>query len=123
VSVLKIENLDILNKLQNINTNSKKSEIDTEAFEKALKAAQQSKDSVKLKAACQQFEALFVQMMMKNMRSTIQDGGFIEKSYAREMFEGMFDEEIAKEVSKGQGIGVSQMMYEQLSKTLKDNNE
>lgn len=120
---MKIENLDILNKLQNINTNSKKSEIDTEAFEKALKAAQQSKDSVKLKAACQQFEALFVQMMMKNMRSTIQDGGFIEKSYAREMFEGMFDEEIAKEVSKGQGIGISQMMYDQLSQSIKKDEE
>jgi len=120
---LKIENLDILSKLQNINTNLKNPETNLKSFEDVLKAAQQSKDSVKLKAACEQFEAVFIQMMMKNMRNTVQDGGFIEKSYAREMFEGMFDEEIAKEVAKGQGIGISQMMYDQLSQSIKKDEE
>ncbi|MCC5909637.1 MAG: rod-binding protein [Clostridiaceae bacterium] len=73
-------------------------------------------DSKKLKAACQEFEAIFLNMMLKQMRSTIPDGGLTEKSYARDIYESLQDEEMSKEMSKTGGIGLAQQLYKQLSK-------
>lgn len=111
-------------KIPNINSNSmdlnqinlKNTNQKAEDFEKILESAKENNDDEKLKATCREFEAIFVNMLMKNMRRTVMDGGLVEKSHAREMFEGMLDEEIAKEVSKEQGIGLAKTMYEQLSK-------
>ena len=74
-------------------------------------------DPKKLMEACRQFEAVFINMMLKEMRSTVPDGGLTEKSQGREIFESMYDEKLSEEMSKGQGIGLAKQMYRQLSRT------
>lgn len=94
-----------------------KSEAEASDFQKTLEAAKADQDAKKLKSACQQFEAVFLNMILKNMRTTgISEGGFIEKSHAREIFEGMLDEKLSQEMSKGQGVGLAQQLFKQLSK-------
>ncbi|MCT4619039.1 MAG: rod-binding protein [Marinisporobacter sp.] len=93
-----------------------KTKVKDDSFQKSFEKAKESKDDKKLMDACRQFETVFVNMMMKNMRNTIQEDGIIKKSYGREIFEGMLDEKLAEESSKGQGIGLAKNMYEQLSK-------
>ncbi|WZL73632.1 rod-binding protein [Clostridiaceae bacterium 35-E11] len=102
-------------------TQQKKSEVDGDAFENILKQAQETQDKKKLQEACKQFEAVFLSMLMKDMRSTVQDGGLMPKSNAREIFESMLDEKIAQEATKGPGIGLAQQMYKQLSRNIKIN--
>ncbi|QEK13206.1 hypothetical protein FQB35_13515 [Crassaminicella thermophila] len=92
-----------------------KSKVKEDSFKNALEQAKKAKDDKKLLDACRQFESMFVNMMLKNMRNTIKEDGFIKKSYAREIFEGMLDEKLAEEASKGQGIGIAKEMYKQLS--------
>jgi len=99
-----------------IETNKANNTEDT--FKQMLEQAQEKKDTEGLKTACKQFETFFANMLMKNMRSTIIESGLTEKRQARGMFEGMLDEKIAEEASKGEGIGIAQMMYNQLSKTM-----
>jgi len=113
---MKITNLNLQNNLYKAQTQT--TEQKTEEFEKILEEAKNSGDNEKLISTCKQFESIFVNMLMKNMRKTVIDGGLTPKSPAREMFEGMLDEEIAKEVSKEQGIGLAELMYKQLSKNL-----
>lgn len=96
--------------------------VKEESFERILEASMDAKDQKKLLASCQQFEAIFIQMMLKNMRSPANEEGFIQKSFAREIFEGMHDEKIAKEMAKGQGIGLAEQLYKQLSKQMKSKN-
>ncbi|QZY55538.1 rod-binding protein [Crassaminicella profunda] len=96
-----------------------KSKIKSNSFEKVFEQAKTSKDEKKLMDACRQFESVFINMMMKNMRSTIHEDGIIEKSYGREIFEGMLDEKLAEEASKGNGMGLAKQMYDQLSKNMK----
>jgi len=70
-----------------------------------------------LKAACQQFEALFMQMMLKSMReATPQNGPF--DSQQTKFFQGMADQQLALKLSQGQGIGLAQMLAKQLQRTL-----
>ena len=79
-----------------------------------LESAYSEKDDAKLKEACQGFESLFLNMMLKEMRKTIPESE-IGSSYAMNMYQEMLDEEIAENASKGQGIGIADAMYRQLS--------
>ena len=87
-------------------------------FEKILDSAMKEKDDKKLKEACKQFEAYFIKQMFKEMRKTIPENDFLEKSHGRNIFEDMLDEEYANEASEGRGIGLSQALYKQLSKDI-----
>ncbi|MBS3994490.1 MAG: rod-binding protein [Alkaliphilus sp.] len=92
--------------------------VKEESFERMLEASMDEKDKKKLLASCQQFEAIFLQMILKNMRSSVNEDGFIQKSFDREIFEGMHDEKIAQQMAEGQGIGLAQQLYKQLSKQI-----
>ncbi|ADD69235.1 Flagellar protein FlgJ-like protein [Denitrovibrio acetiphilus DSM 12809] len=76
----------------------------------------------KLKKSCEEFEALFMAKVFSSMRETIQDGGLVKKSTGEEIFTEMLDAEVAKESSEGEGLGLSKMLYESMSKNLHANN-
>lgn len=88
-----------------------KETIETNAFKEALEKAATDKDLTKLKEASQEFEAYFVNTLFKEMRKTIQDGGLVEKSEATTTFEEMLDEEMSKTISKNGGMGLADMIY------------
>src|SRR6056297_2951911 len=91
-----------------------KNETNTD-FEKVLNNAMESQDQEKLKKACEDFEAIFVNMLLKSMKNTVDEGGLTKKSHAREMFEGMLNEEMASSIAKGRGIGIAEILYDSLS--------
>ena len=69
----------------------------------------------KLKEACEGFEAMFMNMMYREMRNTVPEGGLFKKSNAMNIFEDMRDTEMMKVAAKGGGIGLADMLYKQLS--------
>lgn len=74
-------------------------------------------DNKKLMDTCREFESIFVQMMLKEMRNTVHEDGIIEKSQGTKIFEEMHMEELAKEMTKGDNsIGIAKMMYEQFKR-------
>ncbi|WP_416198717.1 MAG: Flagellar protein FlgJ [Sporanaerobacter sp.] len=90
---------------------------DESILERKIEGAKETNKDEELVNVCKDFEAIFIHMMMKEMRNTIPEDGFIEKSTATKIFEDMFDEEISKEVAKkGQGIGLAKMLYEQFKR-------
>lgn len=101
-----LEFKEISNKIQN--------ETNTD-FEKILDNAMKSQDQEKLKKACEDFEAIFVNMLLKSMKNTVDEGGLTKKSHAREMFEGMLNEEMASSIAKGRGIGIAEILYNSLN--------
>jgi len=90
---------------------------EVDAFKVALEQAQAEEDPEEIKKVCQQFEAIFVNMLFKQMRNTITDGGLTEKSQARETFEGMLDEEMSSAIAEGGGFGIAEMMTKALSRS------
>jgi len=89
---------------------------DANGFAAILEKAGQEGDDEKLKEACDQFEAIFINMFMQNIRNAQGEGGIIPKGQGEKMFEGMLDEEMSKEMAKSGGFGISKVMYDQLSK-------
>ncbi len=100
-----------------------KENVGTEEFQTILEKARESKDEKKLLDSCRQFEALFLQTIMKTSRPNISNDTFIQKSHGREIFEGMYDEKLSEEMTKGQGIGLAQQLYKQLSKQINVSNK
>lgn len=84
---------------------------------KKLENLDKEKDDQKLMEVCKEFEGIFLNMLLKEMQKTIPDNGLIEKSQGSKIFEEMYTEELSKEASKGDnGIGIAQMMYQQLKR-------
>jgi flagellar protein FlgJ len=69
-----------------------------------------------LSAAATQFEAVFLQMMMKSMRDASPQDGPLD-SEATRMYTSMFDQQIAMTMAK-RGTGLSKVIETQLSRTL-----
>ena len=92
-------------------------------FERALEKALEEKDEKKLKKACSDLEAIFVNMMFKQMRNTVQKSGLLDGGSAEEMYEDMLFDKYAEEVSKGKGTGLGDVLYQQLAKSMKKESE
>lgn len=71
-------------------------------------------DPEKLKGLVQEFEAIFIQQMYKEMRSTIPDDGLIPRTNAEDTFVQMQDMEVARATARQGGIGLAEMMLKQL---------
>lgn len=65
--------------------------------------------------ACQEFESLFINEMFKSMRQSIPKGGLLDDSLGEDLFQGMLDEEIAKEAAQKDSFGLADMLYRELS--------
>ncbi len=65
------------------------------------------------RAAAQQFEALFLNMMLKSMRDASPQSGLFDDSNT-ELYTGMLDAQLAQKLSQGRGIGLADMMLRQM---------
>ena len=69
-----------------------------------------------LKEAARQFESLFTQMLLKSMREANKSFGedSLFGSDQGAMYQDMFDDQIAMQMSKGKGLGLADMLVRQL---------
>jgi len=86
----------------------------------ALRSDAKAQDPSALKAAAKQFESLFTQMLLKSMReatkSTTGDSMF-GGSDQTEFYQGMFDDQMAMHLSQGSGLGLADMLVQQLTQS------
>ena len=70
-----------------------------------------------LKEAARQFESLFTQMLLKSMREANKSFGedSLFGSDQGDMYQDMFDDQIAMQMSKGKGLGLADMLIKQLA--------
>ncbi|VAW54279.1 Flagellar protein FlgJ [peptidoglycan hydrolase], partial [hydrothermal vent metagenome] len=66
-----------------------------------------------IKEVAKQFEALFVQMMLKSMRDTIPENELFG-SEAEKTYQDMYDKQLTKQISNGRGIGLAETIERQL---------
>ncbi len=80
-----------------------------------LRAAADRNDPEALRAVAGQFEALFLQTMLKSMRDASLAEPLFGDSDSLEMYEDMMDKQLAVEMASGKGIGLADMIVRQLS--------
>lgn len=66
-----------------------------------------------LREVAGQFEALFIQMMLKSMRDAGLGEGLMDSEHTK-TYQSMYDHQLALDMSKKQGLGLAEMMVKQL---------
>lgn len=108
--------------VMNTSTSAQTKDIDKGEFAASLaiaaEKAQAQKDDTKLKKTCQDMEAMFLNMMMADMRKTVQKSKLVDDS-KEEIMTSMLDGEMTKNMAKAGGMGLADMLYRQLRITEK----
>ena len=66
-----------------------------------------------LKDAAQGFESIFLSMLLKEMRQTLEPGSLFGKD-SSDVYGGLFDQFMAQHLAQGKGIGLAQSFLKQL---------
>lgn len=84
----------------------------------ALKNDAKAQDPSALKEAAKQFESLFTQMLLKSMRDANRSFGedSLFGSSQGDFYQDMFDDQISLQLSKGKGLGLADMLVQQLTR-------
>jgi Rod binding domain-containing protein len=70
----------------------------------------------KLFEQCQEFESIFVKMMTKEMRNSVdKKDSLISGGWAEDIYQDMLDDEYSKTMAKTAGFGIADQLYRQLA--------
>ncbi|MBS1256833.1 MAG: Peptidoglycan hydrolase FlgJ [Deltaproteobacteria bacterium] len=75
-------------------------------------------DDARLREAANEFEAIFIQQMLKTMRKTSLESDLIPKSEGEKIFRSMLDEQYARLSAKSGSLGLGEMIFQQLKTNL-----
>jgi peptidoglycan hydrolase FlgJ len=81
----------------------------------SLKNGARQNDPATLRAVARQFESLFARMMIKSMRDAVGTDP-IFGSDQEKMYQSMFDDQLALEMTRGRGLGLADMLVRQLQR-------
>src|ERR1700759_1464281 len=81
----------------------------------ALKRAAAKNDPAAVRKVAQRFESMFTRMMLKSMRDAVGTDP-IFGSDQEKMAQGMYDDQLALQMSKGRGLGLADMRVNQLQR-------
>jgi peptidoglycan hydrolase FlgJ len=79
-----------------------------------LRQGAQQNDPAVLREVASQFEALFIQTLLKNMRAGELADPLFGESDQHKMYQEMMDQQLALKMSSGRGIGLADMLVAQL---------
>lgn len=78
-----------------------------------LRGAARNHDPQAMRAAARQFEALFTQQLLKSAREA-KVGDDLMGGQQTEFYQSMFDQQIAQQLSAGNGLGIADLLVRQL---------
>lgn len=84
------------------------------AFKKAFDRPAPASPEKKLRDVSDMYEKHFLREMVKAMRSTVSDSGFIKANQAEKIFREQLDDEYVEKWGQQGGIGFSDLIYQQL---------
>ena len=76
-------------------------------------------EDAKLREAANEFEAIFIQQMLKSMRKTSLESDLLPKSEGEKIFRSMLDEQYAILSAKSGRLGLGEMIFQQIKSNLK----
>ncbi|HHU60469.1 MAG: rod-binding protein [Bacillota bacterium] len=75
-----------------------------------------------LKEASEQFEALFLNQLLTEMRRTVPENELFGDQKAEKLFQSMLDQEISSNSARGQSMGLAKLIYDQMSRYVSDDD-
>ena len=85
-------------------------------IKRAEKAATQKGGEQEMRQVSRDLEAVFLRILIDSMQKTIPESSLFGQSSGMETFQGMFNENVAEQMSRNGSIGLADMIYRQLSR-------
>ena len=85
------------------------------AAQNATAAGKDSTDA-QIEKVAQDFEAIFLNIMLKEMRKTVGKGGLLGNDGATKMFQEMMDSALAESMAKSKMFGLGNIVAKQMKK-------
>ena len=64
----------------------------------------------RIRETAQEFEGVFIGMLLKAMRASVGSGGLFKNGMDTQTYRDMFDQEVGRQIAKGGGIGLAQLI-------------
>jgi len=88
--------------------------LDTTVQTTNIKPWAKGNAETKLKSACQEFEAFFINALLKSADKAKPKGGLFDDNKDSDMYSSMMNMEFAKSISQGGGMGLGDILFRQL---------
>lgn len=69
----------------------------------------------RLRKVCAEFESIFINYMLKSARKALPENALFDRSNESKIYKSMMDEQMARCVTKGRGVGLGELLYDALS--------
>ena len=92
-----------------------KNKVDAAQKSDSVTTSAQTKKEQELRDACKGFEAMFLNIMYREMRKTVPKYPLFGESNAESIFKDMRDTQLMQNVADSGGIGLADMLYKQLA--------
>ena len=89
--------------------------LQNEKFTSADKLKDLTEDQEGLKKASQEFESIFINMLLQEFRKSIPEDGIIPRSFTTQAYEEMFDRQMATDLGQSESFGIGEILFRQLS--------
>ncbi len=76
-----------------------------------------------LREVAQEFEAVFIAQILKVMRETIEESGLTDAGPGKSIYTELFDQEVALSLARRGALGISDLLYENLSDIVAEGEE
>lgn len=70
----------------------------------------------RLRQACADFESIFVNYILRSARKALPQAGLFGDTHEGKIYESMMDEQMARSVARGRGLGLGELLYDQLKR-------
>jgi flagellar protein FlgJ len=91
--------------------------LDTSIKTTDIKPWETSHSEKHLKSACQEFEAFFINALLKSAEKANPKSGLFDEKKESDMYSSMMNMEFAKSISNGGGLGLGDILFQQLQST------
>jgi flagellar protein FlgJ len=81
----------------------------------ALRSAESFGGPARQEAVLKEFEQVFINQLLKEMRKSLPEGGLMPKSQQQQYFEEVFDDNLAGEMARSGQFGIARQMQDQLA--------
>lgn len=68
----------------------------------------------KLRKACSDFEAIFLNQMFQSMKKTLSGDSMFGNSHQKDVYESLYYQEMSTKISRENGLGIGDALYRQL---------
>lgn len=76
-----------------------------------------SAETARLRHAAREFEAVMVEHMLKTVRQSFPKSGFLPSGAGQSLYQDLADEQMAKAISRGGGLGLGDVLIRSLTRS------